>query len=468
MPRNDFINVDGTINYDNITSKPDLQAYKAETMTELATKTDNDVLSKRRVAVSLPKLVTTLHDNNPVLPLGNTGEWDAGSMRDMAMLYANGQYYMFYTGAITNVTPYTPSIGLATSPDGYTWTKQGKVFDRNTTMGLFDSGGVFSPGIYWENGIFYMYYTGINDPNQWYNGPCKIGLAISPDGITWTRNGTTPVLDRDQAWEGIQGVYACDVKKVNGKYLMLYTSHADSWWRIGAATSTDLINWVKRADNPILRATTDCAEEPSMVQLTDGTLLCFVDELNTPSGVGVYVANDLNGFSWIRAHNILSNLVADGAWCSGVLGASSGCVTPDGEVLLAINGSTGNAPESVRRLGMAILRPTTGSRPLSQLLYSAPDFAYPLQVLSNFQILQIKFETGTTPGAYLLRVVTWPEPYENFLLGVFVQTPISGASIHGFYENCNAVGGSIFIETLTGVNLPANTTIIVSVMVVGC
>jgi len=34
MPRNDFINVDGTINYDNITSKPDLQAYKVDNATK--------------------------------------------------------------------------------------------------------------------------------------------------------------------------------------------------------------------------------------------------------------------------------------------------------------------------------------------------------------------------------------------------------------------------------------------------
>lgn len=443
-----------------------VDAQLADTVQKLTLKTDNAVISKRRVIPALPRFETTTYINNPILPLGNAGSWDAGSMRDMAILYANGKYYMFYTGAITNLTPYTPSIGLATSPDGYAWTKQGKVFDRNVVTGLFDSGGVFSPGVYFENGIFYMYYAGINDPSQWYNGPIKTGLATSPDGITWTRSASNPVLISDQAWEGSQGVYACDVKKVNGRYLMLYTSHSPGTWDIGGATSTDLINWTKLANNPIIVAPTRCSEEPAMVQMPDGTLLCFADELNTPTGVGVYMATDLDGFSWVRVGNVLSNLGNAGAWCSGVLGASSPCMMPDGKILLAINGSTGSDPEAIRKLGIATITPALMTRPTGYTNYKPQNFVTSLKLLTYTQVLQVAIVTGASPTSAQNVTINWPEPWEN-VLAVFAQTRIAPVSIHPFTEAPSITGCLIWIETLTGVPLVANTTYIVDVMAIG-
>jgi hypothetical protein len=63
--------------------------------------------------------------NNPLLE-SQPGAWDE-EMLEQAVVYANEQYYLWYSGWRGDLKPDTPiSIGLATSPDGIHWTRHAR------------------------------------------------------------------------------------------------------------------------------------------------------------------------------------------------------------------------------------------------------------------------------------------------------------------------------------------------------
>jgi predicted GH43/DUF377 family glycosyl hydrolase len=62
----------------------------------------------------------TRHPNNPVLRVGESGEWDSGAANASSVIYTDGEYQMWYTGADGSDPAH---IGYATSPDGVTWKK---------------------------------------------------------------------------------------------------------------------------------------------------------------------------------------------------------------------------------------------------------------------------------------------------------------------------------------------------------
>jgi len=85
--------------------------------------------------------------NNPLLE-SQPGAWD-DQMLEQAVVYANGQYYLWYSGWRGDLKPDTAiSIGLATSPDGIHWTRHG----RNPVItpgapGTWNDMGVLAPDV---------------------------------------------------------------------------------------------------------------------------------------------------------------------------------------------------------------------------------------------------------------------------------------------------------------------------------
>ncbi len=84
-------------------------------------------------------------------------------------------------------------------------------------------------------------------------GVGKIGYATSSDGLTWVRYQNNPVLEPGTTgeWDANNVDYAC-VLKINGTYKMWYKGEDDQSSRIGYATSSDGIHWEKYNGNPVL------------------------------------------------------------------------------------------------------------------------------------------------------------------------------------------------------------------------
>jgi hypothetical protein len=92
-------------------------------------------------------------------------------------------------------------VGLATSPDGFKWTKKGVVFDAGAGGGDFDALGAAGHCVVRdvEGNQFAMFYEAVAK-----DGRRSIGMAVSKDGMQWQRS-SEPVLTRSTepgAWDG--------------------------------------------------------------------------------------------------------------------------------------------------------------------------------------------------------------------------------------------------------------------------
>jgi hypothetical protein len=101
---------------------------------------------------------------------------------------------------------------------------------------------------------------------MWYGGwgsggtNGSIGYATSPDGIIWTEYEGNPVLSPgNDSWDDAH-IEVPEVHFDGNSYHMWYTGrNTDLWfrWRVGYATSTDGLNWIKYVGNPVLKPSAD-------------------------------------------------------------------------------------------------------------------------------------------------------------------------------------------------------------------
>ena len=63
--------------------------------------------------------INSLSDN-PVIGLGEPGEWDDGSRGDPSVLFDGANYHMWFAGSNVSISNY--GFGHATSTDGVAWT----------------------------------------------------------------------------------------------------------------------------------------------------------------------------------------------------------------------------------------------------------------------------------------------------------------------------------------------------------
>lgn len=114
------------------------------------------------------------------LGIGNFGDWDGGAVIDPTVVRdASGAYRMYYTMAATNRSS---AIGLATSPDLVNWTKwSGNPVLLPGEAGTWDDGGVGAPSVVTGSSWTVFFHGGHSFANQ-------IGVATSVDGYAWSKD----------------------------------------------------------------------------------------------------------------------------------------------------------------------------------------------------------------------------------------------------------------------------------------
>jgi predicted GH43/DUF377 family glycosyl hydrolase len=139
------------------------------------------------------------------------------------------------------------SIGIAWSDDLENWTmEENPIFERNPISGQADSGSVTGPVMYIIDGVYYLYYVGCTDAG-YEAGTKSLCLATSTDLVNWTRHENNPIISPSGvsgSWYGSQ-VYHPNILKYGGLYYMFINAkpYGSLKENIGYATSTDLINW---------------------------------------------------------------------------------------------------------------------------------------------------------------------------------------------------------------------------------
>ena len=313
----------------------------------------------------------TPYEGNPILDKGPAGSWESGAIYMPAVVFHEGLYHMFYTG---NNFRDAIALGYATSSDGLVWEKYASnpVFGGDGTG--FDAACVFAPAVLvegdtwvvyysaqercftpgdigratapaptgpwtreeqpvlrlgskgeWDSGFVFpfsviatgegyrLYYGGVGDSGEAVG---MLGLATSPDGITWTKfddPSTTespfaksdPVLQVSaEGWDTIALVPYASVRQSGEGWEMFYSGRGQlegstaEAFRIGYATSDDGIHWVKYDGNPVLTGDDDPAEPADQYTdlaagaavVNDSTYLLYYDYYPSAAGSGIGVA----------------------------------------------------------------------------------------------------------------------------------------------------------------------------------
>ena len=258
--------------------------------------TDNEMRSAT-VRIDAPVCTLTKYVSNPVLDLGTAGSWDDDGIWHPSVLLDGSTFKMWYAG---NDDTYVNHIGLATSPDGYAWTKEGTNPILSPTE-TWEASGVSRPTVILDGSTYKMWYTGVDSP-----GVIQIGYATSPDGISWTKHPGNPVLSVGTvgSWED-EDVTGPSVLKDGSTYHMWYGGHDGSTFRIGHASSSDGITWVKDPANPVLDVG-DVGEwdwlsvySPDVVQVGDGFKMWYSGQA-LPEAWQTGFASSMDGTTWFR------------------------------------------------------------------------------------------------------------------------------------------------------------------------
>jgi hypothetical protein len=171
---------------------------------------------------------------NPVLTPGGNGGWDNFNIGYCPVAF-NGTYYlMFYAAQSAKDAIF--QTGVATSLDGISWTKYSKNPVLVPEPAKWDSRNTQASSVLWNGSCYYMWYDGADQATA----TTKFGLATSLDGFSWTKYEQNPVLEAGTpgSWdEG--GVIWPSVMRKGDKLLMYYVGlgHIPPYNRaIGLAT----------------------------------------------------------------------------------------------------------------------------------------------------------------------------------------------------------------------------------------
>jgi uncharacterized protein YdeI (BOF family) len=157
---------------------------------------------------------------------------------DPYLIFKDGTYYLYCEHKVD--VPFH-AIRLYTSIDLVNWVDEGNVFDKNGVG--WESDDVSSPVVWIEGSVWYMLYEG--------RGPAQtgaIGLATSPDGLVWTRDGSNPVvsgtnINSTLLW-AINAV-PDGIEKIGDDYYMFaHATDNTSVFKIAFLTSKNLTEWV--------------------------------------------------------------------------------------------------------------------------------------------------------------------------------------------------------------------------------
>jgi predicted GH43/DUF377 family glycosyl hydrolase len=189
-----------------------------------------------------PQSVTWGWEAEPVLDRGPQGEWDSVDVLNPSVVRVNGTFHNLYSG-FDGATWHT---GLALSPDGALWEKQGRVLSPDPAT--WESDYIAANGSLLHNGSKFLYWYQAGE-----RGRTKIGLAVSSDARRWEKH-PEPVLELGPlgSWDesGLGDPY---VIRCGGAFYLFYLGqNRRGLQRLGIARSEDGVHWQKSDRNPIL------------------------------------------------------------------------------------------------------------------------------------------------------------------------------------------------------------------------
>lgn len=221
-----------------------------------------DTLMRSRIcyATSTDGISWDKYTANPVLDISYSGAWDSLGVETVSIIIdedasASERYKMWYAGQYFNSFRY--EIGYAFSPDGINWTKHSNPVLAVGDSTEWDNGFLEGPTVIKDAGIYKMWYCGydVTVDGSGTDGKANLGYATSTDGINWIKYAGNPIITTGiNSWDSIY-VQDPHVIKEGSEYRMWYGGGSNDTYydqQVGYATSTDGISWVKSPLNPVL------------------------------------------------------------------------------------------------------------------------------------------------------------------------------------------------------------------------
>jgi predicted GH43/DUF377 family glycosyl hydrolase len=167
-------------------------------------------------------------------PAPNSWEGDDYIAANGSVLVAGSEFLYWYQGGRL------PSIGLARSTDARRWTKLPHPVLHPGPRGSWDERGVADPYVIRVGDFYYMFYLGQDRARRQ-----RLGVARSTDGVHWQKLRSNPVLALGAAGAFDENGLGEPAVWVSGdRYWMLYTGRdRKEYRRIGLAWSTDGVRW---------------------------------------------------------------------------------------------------------------------------------------------------------------------------------------------------------------------------------
>ena len=190
---------------------------------------------------------------NPVIPRGGTGSWDRGSVWSPIVTVVNDTFYMVYNGTVDYYSQ-PAKIGLATSTDGYTFTKSPSNPILSGDGSGFDSYSVWNGPLVYDNASWYLYYTGVTSQPVIPGRIISRATADNPQG-PWIRTDDTLMTSGSSGEWDDKFVFPVQILPTDTGLVMYYLG-SDDWvpytfkMQIGLATSTDGGQTWQKYDDP--------------------------------------------------------------------------------------------------------------------------------------------------------------------------------------------------------------------------
>lgn len=182
-----------------------------------------------------PSLDEYVNGENAFVSIDRTNTQIGASfnMRYTSNVKVNGVWYVYYITTDWSAPCATDrsAVGLATTTDGVNFTDHGLVLPVGQ-CGQWDNDYASFPGVTWDGTTFYMVYEGNGD-----NHPQWIGAATSTDGINWTKTGVLLYSGSQGSWDyGDVGTPA--IYKVGTTWYLFFHGNSTAGDQIGVATGT--------------------------------------------------------------------------------------------------------------------------------------------------------------------------------------------------------------------------------------
>lgn len=250
------------------------------------------ILSSCRQSNAPSPMKFVAYGNNPILSAGDSVAWDALGVHTPEIVFHNNIFYLFYTGSRV---PGSKAIGLATSNDGFHFTK----FTDNPVLAPdnkgFDAYSTGPPRIVKVDTGWLMYYNAMEVAG--FNPGPYIGMARAND-LTgpWVKNNKPVMISGKKGeWDAGFVIPSSIVVMEDGSLMMHYVGANEYYalqdFCIGMATSRDGIIW-KKYDDPATMEHPFAGSDPvfnkGKESEWDGMIVWIADIIILPDGFGMY------------------------------------------------------------------------------------------------------------------------------------------------------------------------------------